>query len=1705
MIWGEAGVGKTTFASKLAQDWAEVTTGRQSKETDKLTEEQHHLLSNIGLVLYIVLRDTREDQSLDDIVQSQVFDMIGEKSVKVSKKKYHQEILLLCDGLDEVSYSDSELLDIINSRKYDKVKCITTCRPHASLGMSLTADSEIRLKGFSQDQARHFVDMFFTMKYPNDKALAKKNANELWDKILSSQDLLEMAINPSMLQLLCKLFAVTGTIAKDRATVFKDYTRSLLQHYHKKYKGERISIKGSEKHYKEVLLKTGKLALQGLKQSHLQLIFTEEDVTTLAGNIVYDIGFVTKIPSSDEIQKAQFIHKSLQEYLAAFFIVNSSGDIGMKYLMEFCSTSKGLMGSKIILTFITALSKKMGKVIQKQIRELVSSWASEDDVSAKDRTSFLLTMLKENRLLVFPLPNEVDVNLREYETNIGWIQWFLQFFGKRNTLEQFFDFDNRGVRKISIVLGEKYRLQLMGRFRESSLIECVINFQKKVSEDDPNHLKDMIEHNKKLESISMAKLNTLGVLDLFNQKMLISSLEKSNLKVMKICDSEFEMNTYISDVLIRVPNHIALHLSGNKLTDQSGCKLLITKAAHQQVVMQDCGIIIDTEMAEAISQLPEQANLDLSGNTVTKMDSSLLCHVIPVISNKKIDLSGLDVVIDSKVAKALCSLDKESKVDLSGNQITDKSVCITLIHKAATMKSLSMCNCGIQIDIEIAESVSRLPDHKQLDMSGNQVTDKSACITLIHKAATMKSLNIHNCMSNCGIQIDTKIAEAVSRLPDHTQLDLSGNQVTDKSTCITLIQKAATMKSLNIHNCMSNCAIQIDTEVAESVSRLPDHKQLDLSGNQVTDKSACITLIHKAATMKSLNIHNCMSNCGIQIDTEIAESVSRLPDHKQLDLSGNQVTDKSACITLIHKAATMKSLNIHNCMSNCAIQIDTEVAESVSRLPDHKRLDLSGNQVTDKSACITLIHKAATMKSLNIHDCMSNCGIKIDTDIAEAVSRLPDHTQLDLSGNQVTDKSACITLIQKAATMKSLNIHNCMSNCGIQIDKEIAEALSRLPDHTQLDLSGNQVTDKSACITLIHKAVTMKSLNIHNCMSNCGIQIDTDIAEALSRLPDHTQLDLSGNQVTDKSACITLIHKAATMKSLNIHNCMSNCGIQIDTDIAEALSRLPDHTQLDLPGNQVTDKSACITLIHKAATMKSLSICNCGIQIDTEIAEAVSRLPDHTQLDLSGNQVTDKSACITLIHKAATMKSLSICNCGIEIDTEIAEALSRLPDHTQLDLSGNQVTDKSACITLIHKAATMKSLNIHDCMSNCGIKIDTDIAEAVSRLPDHTQLDLSGNQVTDKSACITLIHKAATMKSLSICKCDIQIDTEIAEAVSRLPDHTQLDLSGNQVTDKSACITLIHKAVTMKSLSICNCGIQIDTEIAEAVSRLPDHTQLDLSGNQVTDKSACITLIHKAATMKSLSICNCGIQIDTEIAEAVSRLPDHTQLDLSGNQVTDKSACITLIRKAATMKSLSICNCGIQINTEIAEAVSRLPDHTQLDLSGNDITKMKPYLLSRILLYMTKQEKINIDDWGITVDEDIVRSLSKLSKLQTLIINNNYSNNKLTPRASSELPHTVSSMPHLQALHLDNCNISNDVIVALTDSLYKHCPLLEELYLDYNHLSSGVWEVVKHIQQMKNLWRLCLRGNPCMKDDKQRDKIITTLQRSNPGLIDVGL
>ena len=172
--------------------------------------------------------------------------------------------------------------------------------------------------------------------------------------------------------------------------------------------------------------------------------------------------------------------------------------------------------------------------------------------------------------------------------------------------------------------------------------------------------------------------------------------------------------------------------------------------------------------------------------------------------------------------------------------------------------------------------------------------------------------------------------------------------------------------------------------------------------------------------------------------------------------------------------------------------------------------------------------------------------------------------------------------------------------------------------------------------------------------------------------------------------------------------------------------------------------------------------------------------------------------------------------------------------------------------------------------------------------------------------------------------------------------------------------------------------------------------------------------------------------------------------------------------------------------------VPRLPDDIQLDLSGNELTKIDPRLLPGVLLHMPKDKEIDMTECGITIDVDIVKALSKMPKLKSL----NALFNNLTPKAAREF-----SMSQLQMLDLSYCGINDTVCVSLMISLSKHCPLLEVLDLCANNLtSSGVLEIVDHIKHMKNLRSLWLYCNPCMKDRQCMKEVKEALQKSNPVL-----
>ena len=740
-------------------------TGRSRSNQDKLTEDQERLLSKIDLIAHIVLRDTKQNQTLEEILQSQLFGPIKSKPIDILD---YRNVILLCDGLDEVSFESGPILDVVYAKYYPGLKIIVTCRPHAALGISLTTDSEIRLKGFNEAQAKHYVDTYFHKKFSGTPRVAQSKSRKAWKQIESSPDLLEMSTNPSMLQLMCLIYCETGRMGKDRATLFRDYTFYLLNQYHIKHTGKTTSTSNLEDIYKDTLIKIGQLALKGLQQSHLQLVFTKDEVMKCVGDVIFEMGFLTEIPSFDRnVKKVQFLHKSLQEYLAAYAVVHSSDQEGLQLLMKFCSTSRGLMGSQMILTFITAMSKKMGKVIQRKIQDFVSSWTSNDDISPKDRVSFLITMLKENKSLEFPLPETIHINLKEYETFMGGLnQAILHLFNRKTTIERFFSMDSRGVKYVKIAVGKSNRLELV---KTNNLEEIEVDFEKTYSKGDVKQIINILKTNKKLCLFNISKMT--GPITLID-----------NQEFMEITSSSQNLRVHIENI------------------DK---------------------FIINDEKAEFVCKIPENVQLTLSESKIVKIHRELLKKLILKLGKgtpKYIDESGLGIEIDTELVKCISELPEDVQIDLSDNKITDESLTVSIIKQSTKLKSVTMRNCGIRINKQIAEAVSELNDDTKLDLSGNKITWMEAGLLgkVLKYMKTQEEIDI----DRWRITIDVDIVKAFSNMVYLKSLWLSGNTLTP-SACKCLSQSVRSLPQL-VYLFLSGCGISND-DCVDLVSSLSKH------------------------------------------------------------------------------------------------------------------------------------------------------------------------------------------------------------------------------------------------------------------------------------------------------------------------------------------------------------------------------------------------------------------------------------------------------------------------------------------------------------------------------------------------------------------------------------------------------------------------------------------------------------------------------------------------------------------------------------------------------------------------------------------------------------------------------------------------------------------------------------------------------------------
>ncbi len=306
---GSPGIGKTSFMKKLSYDWA--------------CEE----FRQFALIFSVTLRLLNEQESIENAIISQSPPLLDKNVtpalMKSIMENYGHEILLLLDGYDElredVKKSRQNPVDkIVRREKYGNVNVLITSRPQMTGIISQNFSSEASILGFSRDRAKKFVANFFP------------DQPELQDLIIEFAERngeRDMWRIPILLLFTC-LLVQSGEIDVEKNmhvpldTMYDRLIKCLFNRYCSK-QGKHMT----EEDIQKAILSFGKIALSCLKDD--SLLFNKSEITEELGEHAFHYGFIIGEPHRRKISelspadtRVMFVHRSLQEYLAALFVAH---------------------------------------------------------------------------------------------------------------------------------------------------------------------------------------------------------------------------------------------------------------------------------------------------------------------------------------------------------------------------------------------------------------------------------------------------------------------------------------------------------------------------------------------------------------------------------------------------------------------------------------------------------------------------------------------------------------------------------------------------------------------------------------------------------------------------------------------------------------------------------------------------------------------------------------------------------------------------------------------------------------------------------------------------------------------------------------------------------------------------------------------------------------------------------------------------------------------------------------------------------------------------------------------------------------------------------------------------------------------------------------------------------------------------------------
>ena len=411
LVKGIAGSGKSTAMAKLAYDWARSLNGE--RESSNLVQYK--------LLFILSLREVEQNETLIDAILDQILSQdtaITKTEIESFFQSEGKNILILLDGLDEYQMKHlrkkvtGDIESVLANRKMRETCVVVTTRPQKveDLGEHQKHYTQVRLSGFTEDNIEVYIRKFFQ----EDEISAKG----LIEVLNNSPTIKSLAEIPVMLLMLCLLWSDTQMLPDTSTALYQHVIRYLW----KRYQSSLYDVDDSEEDMSKVLLALGAVALDGLTSGG-KLVFSEKDFQGQILDKACKIGLLTKERLRSKLNltnSVSFLHKSVQEYCAAFYwvsLVEKSDDSFQSHLQRLTDDDQ-VFAQVEMLTFCCAMSKKAASFILPHVAQVLKHRTEEGlriggltQTARKDLWPLFL-MLKESRF--------------EYEAVHSWFEPLFQ-------------------------------------------------------------------------------------------------------------------------------------------------------------------------------------------------------------------------------------------------------------------------------------------------------------------------------------------------------------------------------------------------------------------------------------------------------------------------------------------------------------------------------------------------------------------------------------------------------------------------------------------------------------------------------------------------------------------------------------------------------------------------------------------------------------------------------------------------------------------------------------------------------------------------------------------------------------------------------------------------------------------------------------------------------------------------------------------------------------------------------------------------------------------------------------------------------------------------------------------------------------------------------------------------------------------------------